>query len=354
MFLAWRELQQNKIRYILICTIITAILFLVFFITGLSNGLGYADSAAISNLKADYVVLNKEADGVLIKSELSTEDIKEIEQKVRTDVSPLTITVSSLTMENTKDVDVTYFTVDTKKYGNVSITEGKNIHELANSEIIADESLKRFGLELNDTIIDSRTDTAMKIAGFTNDHVYSHMPVIFTSKGLGFQSLYSSEDTYYAALYQGAKERFTHFDVQSVEETVKTMPGYSETQGSFMVMKIFLIIISVFVSSVFFYVITIQKIHQFGILKAIGVKTWDIAKAIITQVSMITLLGLCLSGIAFVGVVQIMPEEMPIQLSWQLFIGTGAMFIVLNTAGAMLSVWKVAKVDALEAMRRAE
>ncbi|WP_186725776.1 hypothetical protein [Rummeliibacillus sp. SL167] len=56
------------------------------------------------------------------------------------------------------------------------------------------------------------------------------------------------------------------------------MPGYKEMQGSFTMMKVFLFIIAAFVSSVFFYILTIQKSHQFGVLKAIGAKSWYIAK----------------------------------------------------------------------------
>ena len=48
------------------------------------------------------------------------------------------------------------------------------------------------------------------------------------------------------------------------------MPGYTEENGTIIMMLAFLIVISAFVIAVFFYVITIQKTQQFGVMKAIG------------------------------------------------------------------------------------
>ncbi|MBU9723444.1 MULTISPECIES: ABC transporter permease [Bacillaceae] len=354
MFLAWKEFSRNKLRYTLLSLIMIAVLFLVFFITALSNGLGYADSAAISNLNAEYVILSEEAEGVMIKSELNNKNLDEVFELLGNEYSPFAITISALERKNERSVDIVYFTVNTSRYGDVEITEGKNLSELEENEVVVDESIKGFGFELNDTILDSRTDIEMVIAGFTKDHVYSHMPVIFTDESIGFQAVYRMEDTYNAVLYNGEMVELDQYEVQTLDETIKTIPGYSETQGSFTMMKVFLVVISVFVSSVFFYVITLQKTHQFGILKAIGANTWFITKSILIQVSFITLIGLIFSNLAFYGIVQVMPEEMPIILSWNLILGTGILFLCLNTIGALLSIRKVTKIDALEAMGRAE
>ncbi len=354
MFLAWKEFSRNKLRYTLLSLIMIAVLFLVFFITALSNGLGYADSAAISNLNAEYLILSEEAEEVMIKSELNRNNLAEIFGLLGDEYSPFAITISALERENERSVDVAYFTVNTSRYGDVEITEGKNVSELEDNEVVVDESIKRFGFEINDIIIDSRTEEEMTIVGFTKDHVYSHMPVIFTNESIGFQSVYRMEDTYNAVLYYGDKIKLDQYEVLTLEETIKTIPGYSETQGSFTMMKVSLVIISVFVSSVFFYVITLQKTHQFGTLKAIGANTWYITKSILIQVCFITLIGLLFSNLAFYGVVQVMPEEMPIILSWDLIVRTGILFLCLNTIGALLSIWKVTKVDALEAMGRVE
>lgn len=52
MFLAFKELSHSKLKYILVGIILTAILFLLFFVNGLASGLVKADSNRLEKLSA--------------------------------------------------------------------------------------------------------------------------------------------------------------------------------------------------------------------------------------------------------------------------------------------------------------
>lgn len=350
MFLALRELTQAKLRYFLVCAIMVAILFLVFFITGLAKGLSHADSSSLQSLKADYIVMNKEEDGVLVKSELTPKEVKQIQKEVDAHATPIKMYMSSIQQQNKNDLDIMYFAVDTKEYGNLKIIEGKQIHDLKTNEVIVDQSMKQQGYKLNDTLEDKNSKKEYKIAGFTKDNTYSFAPIIFISN----KNLNRPQQIYNAVLYSGKKVDVDHFATFSREETVKAMPGYKETQGSFTMMKVFLFIIAAFVSSVFFYILTIQKSHQFGVLKAIGAKSWYIAKGILIQVAILTVLGWGIGTLGIYGIKSILPNTMPFVLPFKLILATGVVFLSLNIIGSMLSVFKVIKADALEAIGRVE
>ena len=354
MFLAFKELAQSKVRYTLISLIMIAILFLVFFITGLANGLAFADSSSLKNLKADFIVMNEEADGVILKSEVKEEEFTTINKKLDRNSTPLSITMSVISRDQKKDVDVVYFSVDTKNYSDVEIIEGKNVSELVGNEVIVNENIKIHGFELNDKVYDKNAVKEMIIAGFTKDHTYSHYPVVIADFDLGMSSIYNKESRYNAVLYTGSKVDIAGFDTMTKDETVKSMPGYTETQASLMMMVVFLFIISAFVSTVFFYVITIQKLNQFGILKAIGANTKYIAKSIMIQVVLITIIGILFSTLSIYGMTRVMPEEMPFKTSSSLILNTAFLFLGLNMVGSLLSIYKVAKLDALEAIGRVE
>jgi putative ABC transport system permease protein len=354
MFLALRELKKYKTRYTLMSVIMVSILFLVFFITGLANGLSFADSSSLQNLKADYVVMNTEADGALVKSQLTEEQVKTIKDKLKRKATPITVSMSEISIDNEKDTDVAYFSVDKSNYPAMEIMEGKNIGQLEENEVIVDESIKKHGFKLNDRLIDKKSEKELIIAGFTVEQTYNFMPIIYGDFNLGLSKVYSDKTSYNAVLYSGTKVDIDGFDTLSREETVKSMPGYKETQGSFTMMKVFLFVISVFVSTVFFYVLTIQKLHHFGILKAIGANTGYIAKSIVIQVFVLTVIGLAFSSLAIFGINHVLPEEMPFRLSTGLILNTGAVFFALNLLGSLLSVYKAAKTDAIEAIGRAE
>ncbi|TDB51062.1 MULTISPECIES: ABC transporter permease [Bacillaceae] len=355
MFLAFKEMAQSKIRYTLIGLIMIAVLFLVFFISGLANGLAYGDGAAIKYLSADYVVMNKEANGAIIKSELTLDDINTIKDQISEDATPLSITMmSSLVKSGEAPADVTYFSVNTDKYPEIEVIEGKNISELDKNEIIVDESLKTTGFQINDKVVDKVTGKEMVIAGFSKNQLYSNIPVVYTDLEMGLSSIYQSESMYNAVLYSGEKVDMKEYDTRSVNQTVKAIPGYKETQGSLNMIVVFLFIISAFVSTVFFYVITIHKLNQLGVLKAIGATTGYIAKSIMIQVILLTVTGLTFSSLLVYGMTQVIPEEMPFRLTPTLMLGTAALFLLLNLIGALLSVYQVAKTDALEAIGRVE
>ncbi|WP_281974696.1 ABC transporter permease [Halobacillus litoralis] len=355
MFLAFKEMKRAKLRYILLSLIMISILFLVFFMTGLANGLSFADSSSLQKIKADYIVTNEEAEGAVINSELTKEQLNEIGSTLEAPSSPLTLTMSTVTGKaNQKDTDMIYFSVDPNKYGDIAVTEGKNIGEIKDNEVLVNESFKEDGYELNDQLDDESTDKTMTIAGFIENQTYSFLPVVYSDIDSEIQPVQGSEIMYNAVVYNGAKTNIEGYDTSTNDEIVQSMPGYSETQGSFNVMKAFMFIISAFVSTVFFYVLTIQKTNQFGILKAMGATTSYISKSIVTQVLLLTLISLSVSVLAVAGMAQILPEGVPFQASVSLVLGTGALFIILNLAGSLLSLYKVTKIDPLEAIGRSE
>jgi putative ABC transport system permease protein len=354
-FLAFKELRHSKVRYTLIALIMTAVLFLVFFISGLANGLGFGDSAAIKNLQAEHVVVNKEAEDAIVGSSLSDQQVKRIDKKLDGEFSPLSVTMmSSIKKTGKEEVDVTYFSVDTDSYPEMEVAEGKNISELEVDEVIADESMQRDGFKLNDVVVDQNTGKELIIAGFSKDQMYSNIPVVYTDLGAGVHESRGQDTTYNAILYSGSYEELDGFDSLTINEAVEGIPGYTETQGSLKMIVVFLFIISAFVSTVFFYVITIHKLNQLGVLKAIGATTGYIAKSIMIQVSLLTAIGLVISGGLVYGMTQVIPEDMPFRLTPVLLAGTAGMFLLLNLLGALLSVRQVAKTDALEAIGRVE
>ncbi|MED3793104.1 ABC transporter permease [Niallia alba] len=355
MFLAFKELSYSKLRYSLISLIIIAILFLVFFVTGLANGLAFGDSSSIRNLEADYILLNEDATGAIVKSELTLDQVNALRGQLEQKSSPLTMTTSAIVRENKKDIDVVYFSVDTANYHDVDLVKGKNISDLKANEVIADESIKLYGdYKLNDTIIEKMTGNELTIVGFMKDRTYSNMPTIYADFSSNLNTYYGNKPFYNAVMYSGSKTPVKGFDTFTKKELVKSIPGYTETQGSLRMIVVFLFIISAFVSTVFFYVITIQKLNQFGILKAIGAKTSSIANSIMIQVFLLTIIGLLFSLLLILGMSQVIPEGMPFRLSPMLMVSTAVLFLVVNLLGALLSVYKAAKVDALEAIGRVE
>ncbi|MFU1790955.1 ABC transporter permease [Mammaliicoccus sciuri] len=131
---------------------------------------------------------------------------------------------------------------------------------------------------------------------------------------------------------------------------LNAIPSYNAEQQPLNLMIVFLFVISAIVITAFFYVMTIQKTSQFGILKAIGTKNKSLIASLMFQILIITLVGVVLS-IAVIFIINgVMPVSMPFYIDANLMMLMVAVFIVVSLIGAVLSLIKVTKIEPLEAI----
>ena len=114
--------------------------------------------------------------------------------------------------------------------------------------------------------------------------------------------------------------------------------------------QVFLIAVSALVMAVFFYVMTLQKTPQFGLLKAIGAGMKTLASSLIVQVFTLTAVALIVAAAAMYGIVQVLPAGMPFALSWSAVGQSAALLLAVSLLGSLLSLRTIAKADPLQAL----
>ena len=135
---------------------------------------------------------------------------------------------------------------------------------------------------------------------------------------------------------------------------VKEMPGYKEETGTISMMLAFLIVISAFIIAVFFYVITIQKTPQFGVMKAIGASNRFISKAIVAQVFILSFFGIMVGiGLTYLTALAF-PKDMPFDLDPKLVVIYAISLLVISLLSSVVSVRQITKIDPLTALGRVE
>ena len=66
MKIAWNEMKYQPKKFILIELLITILMFMVVFLSGLTNGLGRSVSAQIDNYGALHYILSMDSEGIIL------------------------------------------------------------------------------------------------------------------------------------------------------------------------------------------------------------------------------------------------------------------------------------------------
>lgn len=373
MYLAIREMRFAKIRYSLIGAIILLVAFLVLFVTGLARGLAYDNAASIQNMSATHFMMEEGSNHRFTRSEVGASLLNQASAIAgEENVEPLGVKMTTVTADGaTQKLDVTLLGIRADSWLMPAVTEGKALSPQVPGEVLADRKLKNAGIGLGSVIVDQASGLKWTVGGFVSDESFSHSPAVFLGadqwaqlqrmSAVGPKAAEAADGTTYSAIAVKAnKEQANRLaaalpavELVAKSDAVSAIPGYKEEQGSLWMMIVFLFVIGSFVMAVFFYVVTIQKTGQFGILKAIGTSTAYLARSVALQVLLLSTASLIVSALLVRAIEAVLPGSMPFQLHLSTLALTCGAFILMSLAGSLLSVWKVARIDALDAIGRA-
>lgn len=350
MFLALRELKQSKLRYGLIGLIMMLLSFLVLVISGLANGLSYDNASSIQNMDANQFVLDKDSEDKLLRSQLTKEEANDVMKQIdKGEAVPFYVNLSTYEKKDSdKKVDIAIFAGEQDTFLQPKITKGRAI-ETAENEMVIDESIQEKGVKIGDVIIDPVSKKEFKVVGFTEGQMFSHTPVAYVNEVVWSEIAQPNQQDYSAIAIQTDKD-IQNAHVVTKEQVLQSIPGYKEEQGTLTMIIVFLLVIAALLIGVFFYVITLQKTGQIGVLKAIGTTNSYLVYSLVVQALCLSVVSIAIS-IGFVQLLQqVLPSGMPFLLTPAMIGQYSIIFVVISVVGTVISLYQVLKVDALEAI----
>jgi putative ABC transport system permease protein len=356
-----KEMVFFKVKYLLISFILFFLAILVFVITGLANGLSMDNASSIINMPAKTLLLQENAKERIDRSQLKLDraDLKKYDE-----AQPIRIKMGALSTDHsTNKLDITFMAVNSGSFLEPEVVEGKGLKESSAGSAVVDQSLKSQTVRIGTIVRDEQSGMELEITGFTRGHTFSHTPVVLVSLETWDQMISPKEKDVYSAVILKNNSSELQKEISSLvengewiakQQVVKGIPGYTAEQNSLYMMLSFLIVIAVFVLGAFFYIMTIQKTAQFGILKAIGAKSSHLVKSTIFQVIILTLLNIA-AAIGFTRVfMMVLPNGIPFIFDiTQILTFSGILFLV-SIFGSLLSVTNIVKADPVQAMGRLE
>ncbi|WP_301108782.1 ABC transporter permease [Sporosarcina sp.] len=342
MKIAWKEMKKSKAKFMILGSIIFLVSFLTFIISGLANGLSQDNAALIKDLPDGQFYLDKDADQTYNLSKID-EDIQKKTLADNPDATAFSVQMGFVNDKDDKQHSVAF----------VASTDSNLFQNVKEGEIVLDSSLEEKGIRVGDVLTNNQFSGEFTVKGFVDQQKYSHAPVAFIQMK-NYQEIYRVMEMQTLFIPGKDAPAISGLESFSNKEFLNAIPSYSAEQMSLNMIVWFLVIISGMLFAIFFYMMNVQKIGLYGILKAIGMKTMSLFKMIWYQMIVITIVALALSIILSQGFNFIAPEGMPFHLTMGTVLMLSAVFLVVGFIGATISGFQIKKIEPLQAIQQGE
>lgn len=351
MYLAWKELKKNKGKYSLITSILVMLIFMVLFLTGLANGLSRATSALIEDADAMYYIVSEDSDGLITRSNITIEQWEQIKAQYGDQVTA--INLSRMTMQKQKEenkLDITYLAINPQGFMMPAVVEGER--PLNDNEIVLDTSYRAEGIRIGDIIIEPSSGLKLKVTGFVKEQSYAHSSIGIINPET-YVAIRTNINSNYTTSYHGiavCENDGMELDMEglmklSKSEIISNIPGHAQEQMTINMILWVLVVVSAAILGVFFYVITIQKTSQFGVLKALGMQMKSLGAMVISQVIFLSGFSMLIGNLLTFIMSCVLPETMPFSLNPQKAVIISLTYVGISILCSLLSLIKIAKVD---------
>lgn len=353
MFLAWNEIKNNKLRFTLIVGVLMLISYLLFFLSGLANGLEDMNKEAVDKWDADGIILTEESDISLPQSSMR---MKDFDGNGADDYAVLG-NFSAIASTDDAKANVSIFGIKDNEFIMPEVTEGKPFKKTG--EVIANDSLKEDGFQIGDKLTLSSTDVTLKIVGFTDHAKFAAAPVLYSDLKTVQQIRYGNDIENNEDQINGIVVRTDNLEDISVDEDlqvidtttfIENLPGYSEQNLTLTLMIYFLFVISAVILAIFLYVLTIQKVSIYGVMKAQGISSRYIANSVIAQTLLLSLAGVLIGLVLAMITGAFLPAAVPVMFNYGEMLVYGAVLVIVSVLGALFPVRSIVKIDPLDAI----
>lgn len=359
-----KEIQRRKFQFGLIALVVTLISYLVLMINGLGIGLNEQAGSALRRLNADALAYAQDSDVSVIRSELSAETVAEISQiEGVSDWASLGYVGVNVRGGEGDVTPAAFLGYEPGSLAEPHVTEGRTLAPEDGRGLLADAAfLKVAGLEVGDRVtVSSRLDEfEFTIVGEIKEGYFFFRPVIYVLLDTWREVKYGSEDSQLpvasVVLLKGRDlvgRATSDYEVVSKGTAFANIEGVQGQDATVDALRAFGFLIGALVIGIFFYVLTMQKVVQIGLLKALGASSAYIFRQLLAQVLAVTVVGVAISvplAYATDTALNQLPETVPIAFTGGTFVLTSVLIVATGIIGALFSVRQMVRVDPIIAL----
>lgn len=377
-YLALREFWRNRGRFFLVSLVIALITLLVLFIAALGEGLGNGNREYLSKLDADLIVYQDKADLLINASRINRDRVAAV-RRVEGVAKAGSIAVANATitqLESGKELKVALLGVDPGEPGEPLVVDGSQLSRANVNEVIIDRNtFLRTRLKAGDDLIIRVTQGtkdqlySLKMVGVSDGQQYSLQPAIFTPYFNWDQVRPKSEaevnrtetvvNVIAVKLTDTAKLETMKARLESevgkiqavpIPQAIEAVPGYTAQQSTINTQGVFTLLIGLLVIGGFFQIQILQKVPQIGVLKAIGTPNQLVGAAVVTQIILVTTIGVFIGAAGTLLLSLFFPPTIPIVFNSRASLLAIVALLLIGPIGGLVSVLYAARIEPLKAL----
>ncbi len=362
--MAFDELWFRRGQFALIGLIVTMIAYLVIMTNALGEGLLDVSGSVIKGLDADALVLQAKSNLSLQQSELSQATADAVARAPGVTAAGRLGYISVQPTEHASEGPVAFLGFDLGTISEPKLTAGRMLEAGERGAVLAD---KRFldlrGARIGDSVtVTSHLRTySFLIVGEVDEGSFFFQSPVWGNIDDWRELKYGQEsaETPAATLVMVRGERgivrSLSRDVEGVEAATPAnafehIPGVAPQRNTANSIQAFGLIIGALVVGVFFYVLTLQKVGQIGVLKALGASSWFVIRQLLVQVSVVSIIGLAIAIPASILTVNALPASIPLLIKRDGVIVTTLLLLATALIGVAFSGRKIVSIDPLIAL----
>jgi putative ABC transport system permease protein len=385
LFLSFKEVWRNKVRFLLFSLVIALITTLVLFVAGLAEGLAQANKQYLESINAQLLVFQEKVDLSVSASRLARSKINAVSRIEGVyDAGPVGFSSSALVAVNGEAVQITgrdnlgvsLIGILPGKPGAPDVLQGRNLTGNRGEDVLVDQNLvDRLGVGVGD-ILRLRSNQGdqdefyeLRVVGITRPLQNLYAPSIFlpyrTFDNVRPQPTTPSstaemtpniiavqlkDPSQIDSMAQAIMQQVDGVEVADIKTAYESLPGYSAQQGTLNTQQVFVLLIGILVIGGFFQIQVLQKVPQIGVLKAIGTANRTVAAAVVFQIILVTTFGVLLGGLVTLGLAFGIPPVVPIQFSGATVLLAIAALLAIGPIGGLVSVRLAISVEPLIAL----
>lgn len=356
MKLGWLELVRRPGRYLVAGGTLTLLVILLLLLGGLLDGLTAATTGAYRSLGADVIVYSDTARFSLLRSRIEPDIRARVEMVpgVR-EVAGLGVVLIGGRREGAGEV------LDLAVFGYEAPTLLAAAPPAPGTGF-ADRSLEAEGVRVGDTVLVGPAAEQVRVVGWVEGARYLAQSSLWVAEPTWRRVLETSRPD--AALDAGVWQALVVDAVGDAEalarkirrevpgtsaltmpEAILRLPGVEAQQDTFrQIIGVTLGVVGLVVA-LFFALVVLERVGTFGMLKAIGASSWQLAATLVTQAALIAAGAFVVGGLAAIGLGLVIPEEVPVELRTSRAVATGVAVLAMALLGSAISLRRLIRIE---------